>query len=244
MSSPFRPIAPKYAPITLFICVLPLIAFIQAPLLPRVPENNEHKVILTIRTKYTLHTVLRLRWLLLSWSSSRCNSLDQLDQANQIIDPKPGAALSDDFDRVRPGYVCPACRHRPQAPAFIMEIHPISVPVLTVLEGDVLRSLSKKKMYGSPNSNPSPELGADKENHTSWERYYQVSDCWQRPEQHRHSRRLSLDLRLAVRHRDGGREALGNALGERVIWSGRSRWVHKCFAFVYFTRRALEKLLQ
>ena len=43
--------------------------------------------------------------------------------------------------------------------------------------GDVLRSLSKKKMYGSPNSNPSPELGADKENHTSWERYYQVSDC-------------------------------------------------------------------
>ena len=35
-------------------------------------------------------------------------------------------------------------------------------------EGDVLRSLSKKKMYGSPNSNPSPELGADKENHTSW----------------------------------------------------------------------------
>ena len=25
--------------------------------------------------------------------------------------------------------------------------------------GDVLRSLSKKKMYGSPNSNPSPELG-------------------------------------------------------------------------------------
>ena len=45
------------------------------------------------------------------------------------------------------------------------------------LGGDVLRSLSKKKMYGSPNSNPSPELGADKENHTSWERYYQVSDC-------------------------------------------------------------------
>ena len=44
-------------------------------------------------------------------------------------------------------------------------------------KGDVLRSLSKKKMYGSPNSNPSPELGADKENHTSWERYYQVSDC-------------------------------------------------------------------
>ena len=44
-------------------------------------------------------------------------------------------------------------------------------------DGDVLRSLSKKKMYGSPNSNPSPELGADKENHTSWERYYQVSDC-------------------------------------------------------------------
>ena len=25
-------------------------------------------------------------------------------------------------------------------------------------------------MYGSPNSNPSPELGADKENHTSWEK--------------------------------------------------------------------------
>ena len=48
---------------------------------------------------------------------------------------------------------------------------------LTIGGGDVLRSLSKKKMYGSPNSNPSPELGADKENHTSWERYYQVSDC-------------------------------------------------------------------
>ena len=27
------------------------------------------------------------------------------------------------------------------------------------------------EMYGSPNSNPSPELGADKENHTSWERF-------------------------------------------------------------------------
>ena len=49
--------------------------------------------------------------------------------------------------------------------------------VKQVPDGDVLRSLSKKKMYGSPNSNPSPELGADKENHTSWERYYQVSDC-------------------------------------------------------------------
>ena len=43
--------------------------------------------------------------------------------------------------------------------------------------GPIGEDLSKKKMYGSPNSNPSPELGADKENHTSWERYYQVSDC-------------------------------------------------------------------
>ena len=56
---------------------------------------------------------------------------------------------------------------------------PVRCPPLTEspFAGDVLRSLSKKKMYGSPNSNPSPELGADKENHTSWERYYQVSDC-------------------------------------------------------------------
>ena len=55
----------------------------------------------------------------------------------------------------------------------------IDLPFVTVdgIVGDVLRSLSKKEMYGSPNSNPSPELGADKENHTSWERYYQVSDC-------------------------------------------------------------------
>ena len=52
-----------------------------------------------------------------------------------------------------------------------------SARVVDAVAGDVLRSLSKKKMYGSPNSNPSPELGADKENHTSWERYYQVSDC-------------------------------------------------------------------
>ena len=60
------------------------------------------------------------------------------------------------------------------------EAAPIVLPPLSTSDdfvGDVLRSLSKKKMYGSPNSNPSPELGADKENHTSWERYYQVSDC-------------------------------------------------------------------
>ena len=61
----------------------------------------------------------------------------------------------------------------------VLTLHRLKVPALLrkSLHGDVLRSLSKKKMYGSPNSNPSPELGADKENHTSWERYYQVSDC-------------------------------------------------------------------
>ena len=62
--------------------------------------------------------------------------------------------------------------------AFQMKKSENTEPTTVVGEsGDVLRSLSKKKMYGSPNSNPSPELGADKENHTSWERYYQVSDC-------------------------------------------------------------------
>lgn len=66
--------------------------------------------------------------------SFRWNTLDQLEQTNQVIDAKPSSAFADDFDRVRAGYVCPACRYRPQAPAFIMEIHPISIPVLPVLE--------------------------------------------------------------------------------------------------------------
>ena len=42
--------------------------------------------------------------------------------------------------------------------------------------GDVLRFLSKKMMYGSPRSKTVSVMGTEKENHTSWERYYRVSD--------------------------------------------------------------------
>ena len=44
-------------------------------------------------------------------------------------------------------------------------------------EGDVLRFLSKKNDVWFPKLKPVPVMGTEKENHTSWERYYRVSDC-------------------------------------------------------------------
>ncbi len=43
--------------------------------------------------------------------------------------------------------------------------------------GDVLRFLSKKNDVWFPKPKPVPVMGTEKENHTSWERYYRVSDC-------------------------------------------------------------------
>ena len=43
--------------------------------------------------------------------------------------------------------------------------------------GDVLRFLSKKNDVWFPKLKPVPAMGTEKENHTSWERYYRVSDC-------------------------------------------------------------------
>ena len=45
------------------------------------------------------------------------------------------------------------------------------------LHGDVLRFLSKKNDVWFPKLKPVPAMGTEKENHTSWERYYRVSDC-------------------------------------------------------------------
>ena len=45
------------------------------------------------------------------------------------------------------------------------------------LGGDVLRFLSKKNDVWFPKLKPVPVMGTEKENHTSWERYYRVSDC-------------------------------------------------------------------
>ncbi len=44
-------------------------------------------------------------------------------------------------------------------------------------KGDVLRFLSKKNDVWFPKLKPVPVMGTEKENHTSWERYYRVSDC-------------------------------------------------------------------
>ena len=44
-------------------------------------------------------------------------------------------------------------------------------------DGDVLRFLSKKNDVWFPKLKPVPVMGTEKENHTSWERYYRVSDC-------------------------------------------------------------------
>ena len=49
--------------------------------------------------------------------------------------------------------------------------------------GDVLRFLSKKNDVWFPKLKPVPVMGTEKENHTSWERYYRVSDCSQFEEQ-------------------------------------------------------------
>ena len=48
---------------------------------------------------------------------------------------------------------------------------------LTLHMGDVLRFLSKKNDVWFPKLKPVPVMGTEKENHTSWERYYRVSDC-------------------------------------------------------------------
>ena len=40
-----------------------------------------------------------------------------------------------------------------------------------------LRFLSKKNDVWFPKLKPVPVMGTEKENHTSWERYYRVSDC-------------------------------------------------------------------
>ena len=48
---------------------------------------------------------------------------------------------------------------------------------IIVLNGDVLRFLSKKNDVWFPKLKPVPVMGTEKENHTSWERYYRVSDC-------------------------------------------------------------------
>ena len=53
---------------------------------------------------------------------------------------------------------------------------PILVPPFN-FEGDVLRFLSKKNDVWFPKLKPVPVMGTEKENHTSWERYYRVSDC-------------------------------------------------------------------
>ena len=76
----------------------------------------------------------------------------------------------------------------------------------------VLRSLSKKKMYGSPNSNPSPELGADKENHTSWERYYQSQRLLKQFEE----RLVFGDMNLSEIVRSGAQMMLQYALEREV----------------------------
>ena len=49
--------------------------------------------------------------------------------------------------------------------------------LLPLLPGDVLRFLSKKNDVWFPKLKPVPVMGTEKENHTSWERYYRVSDC-------------------------------------------------------------------
>ena len=46
-----------------------------------------------------------------------------------------------------------------------------------IVHGDVLRFLSKKNDVWFPKLKPVPVMGTEKENHTSWERYYRVSDC-------------------------------------------------------------------
>ena len=49
--------------------------------------------------------------------------------------------------------------------------------LLWAKDGDVLRFLSKKNDVWFPKLKPVPVMGTEKENHTSWERYYRVSDC-------------------------------------------------------------------
>src|SRR3972149_5312981 len=97
------------------------------------PYRHKHKLAFTKRTKYALHTSLD-SGSLFPWRSWSSKTLDELHQPNQIIDAKPRSAPSDDFEKLRTPNVRPARRYRPQAPAFIVEIHPVSSPVLAVLE--------------------------------------------------------------------------------------------------------------
>ena len=53
----------------------------------------------------------------------------------------------------------------------------LTAPLRAADGGDVLRFLSKKNDVWFPKLKPVPVMGTEKENHTSWERYYRVSDC-------------------------------------------------------------------
>jgi len=100
---------------------------------PMGPYRHKHKLAFTKRTKYALHTSLD-SGSLFPWRAWSSKTLDELHQPNQIIDAKPRLAPSDDFKKLRTTNVRPACGYRPQASFFIVEIHPVSSPVLAVLE--------------------------------------------------------------------------------------------------------------
>ena len=59
---------------------------------------------------------------------------------------------------------------KPKSPDLVLGARDIQ-------QGDVLRFLSKKNDVWFPKLKPVPVMGTEKENHTSWERYYRVSDC-------------------------------------------------------------------
>ena len=60
---------------------------------------------------------------------------------------------------------------------FIEELELVNSRPIDPDMGDVLRFLSKKNDVWFPKLKPVPVMGTEKENHTSWERYYRVSDC-------------------------------------------------------------------
>jgi hypothetical protein len=149
MSSPFRLTAPEYT--LIMLSKLELIT-IEPPCLfcsPEVLHRHKHKLALTLGTKWALHTSPD-SGSLLSWSSRRLKTLDQLHQPNQVIDAKLRSAPSDDLEQLRTINIRPACGYRPQAPAFIVEVHPVPGPVLAMLEDFDFASLPRMERVRDP----------------------------------------------------------------------------------------------
>jgi hypothetical protein len=73
-------------------------------------------------------------------------ALDQVGQAQQILDPETTATGRDNLKRVRRSSTGPPCGQVPQSPSVVVEVHPVFAPRLP--GGDQLELLAEERMEG------------------------------------------------------------------------------------------------